>query len=1213
MPLFQLNKLKGLLTFCISIFYIGVICPEVVLAQCPPPSADITISGSSSTNYILNAGDTMHITTTGNYSGDVTIAGGVLFVCASAAQNMNIITTTSGPIGTAYNFSTVNMGSANDHFEINFYNYGTVNKTGDLIMDADAKWYNYGITTITGKITTKAGGEHHNYGSITAGSDFKLELSSLFNNYTGSYFSASKFILDGNMYNAGIVDVGTHYDAGIAAVVTIDGGCFNVSSDFTNVGILDGITCGTITVSGSSDNSGTISGYVAIVDASVSSHPWVDLNTGTVDGTITGVTCGCPGAVPQIENCSNGIDDNLDGFTDAYDLMCDLDGDGVNNEDDQDDDNDGIDDLDESDCNTTWVELVGWKANVMPYASAGSLDPTYTNSAADLIFGSGIGGIIWATHFELSGINQPDLNGAIADNDYIEFAFTTNAGINGLYLQSMLQNKHPASTGAVPANYGYDISIRISNNGFTSSNNAEALYHIDSIIPATWTPDIFQIDPTYYFFEGGKTYTVRVYFFNKIVPATAWFDDLSIFGSTCAYALDVDGDGIPNHMDFNSDGDACPDVVEAGYTDHNNDSILGDNPVTVDVFGLVTSGVDGYTSPDTSFLFSTIISCSDICGNGLDDNGNGLIDCDDPDCGVSTAGYFKGQNASYVFNQTDFTSNISGTADTLFNRPYFIMHDNASGKVFVSDAFNHRVLRYSTISDLFTGAAAEAVLGQPDFVTNTSGTSQTKMNGPHGLAISTSGELFIADYFNSRVLKFNNAATIASGSPADVVLGQSNFTSGSSGLAQNRLSRPTDLFIEADNTLWISDRNNRRVLRFDNATTLGNGALASGVLGNPDFVTSLNTTTDTTVGPTEGIEMIDGDLYVADLLGDRILIWNTAKLKANGAKADRVLGQPDFVTSTVSLTRKSVAYASDLHADADGNLYVTDLTYKRVLIFYDVKNKLDNADADDVVGQSNFTSNISGLAQNRFNTPISSLVFKANNRTYLATCDYLNHRILLFSQEISTLENVVLSDTLKGEDVANTGYLNFSILQQPDIGTVVINDSTTGTFTYTPTGPCMLGTGEDTLLTFKYKVENGNGCADTAVLQILVSDAAACVEICNDSIDNDGDGFTDCADSSDCVPPVPGVITASNDTVCNGVSGEAYSISAIAGATSYDWTVPAGATITAGQGTTSISVDWGSTSGNVCVRSYNGFCYSDFSCKAIQVNFAPGKPVTIFH
>ena len=51
--------------------------------------------------------------------------------------------------------------------------------------------------------------------------------------------------------------------------------------------------------------------------------------------------------------------------------------------------------------------------------------------------------------------------------------------------------------------------------------------------------------------------------------------------------LDTDGDGTPNRLDLDSDGDGCNDVVEAGYTDGDNDGIAGVAPYEYLVDGKV--------------------------------------------------------------------------------------------------------------------------------------------------------------------------------------------------------------------------------------------------------------------------------------------------------------------------------------------------------------------------------------------------------------------------------------------------------------------------------------------------------------------------------------------------------------------------------------------------------------------------------------------------
>jgi len=76
-------------------------------------------------------------------------------------------------------------------------------------------------------------------------------------------------------------------------------------------------------------------------------------------------------------------------------------------------------------------------------------------------------------------------------------------------------------------------------------------------------------------------------------------------------------------------------------------------------------------------------------------------------------------------------------------------------------------------------------------------------------------------------------------------------------------------------------------------------------------------------------------------------------------------------------------------------------------------------------------------------------------------------------------------------------------------------------------------------------------------------------------------------------PAMPGGITQSSPagtTVCAASSGVVYSIAAVFGATNYTWTAPLGTTILSGQGTTSITLDWGSSgagSAPMTVRAEN--------------------------
>ena len=58
--------------------------------------------------------------------------------------------------------------------------------------------------------------------------------------------------------------------------------------------------------------------------------------------------------------------------------------------------------------------------------------------------------------------------------------------------------------------------------------------------------------------------------------------------------VDTDGDGTPDYLDTDSDGDGCFDAKEAGYTDANGDGEVDGTGINAD--GTVANS-DGYIFP----------------------------------------------------------------------------------------------------------------------------------------------------------------------------------------------------------------------------------------------------------------------------------------------------------------------------------------------------------------------------------------------------------------------------------------------------------------------------------------------------------------------------------------------------------------------------------------------------------------------------------------
>jgi secreted PhoX family phosphatase len=128
------------------------------------------------------------------------------------------------------------------------------------------------------------------------------------------------------------------------------------------------------------------------------------------------------------------------------------------------------------------------------------------------------------------------------------------------------------------------------------------------------------------------------------------------------------------------------------------------------------------------------------------------------------------------------------------------------------------VLEYT--APLSTGMAASRVFGQAGSFTtavpNNGGVSANSLSDPCGLVVDTQGNLYVADYFNSRVLEYDTPLT--DDVTADRVFGQPDFTSRTSnngGISANSLSFPQGVAVDVQGNLIVADSNNQRVLEYD--------------------------------------------------------------------------------------------------------------------------------------------------------------------------------------------------------------------------------------------------------------------------------------------------------------------------------------------------------------------------------------------------------------
>ncbi|MBN1139472.1 MAG: DUF11 domain-containing protein [Anaerolineae bacterium] len=367
--------------------------------------------------------------------------------------------------------------------------------------------------------------------------------------------------------------------------------------------------------------------------------------------------------------------------------------------------------------------------------------------------------------------------------------------------------------------------------------------------------------------------------------------------------------------------------------------------------------------------------------------------------------------ADSVMGQAGFTSDWGEfewvEADTLLG-PTDVEVDRSTGRVFVLDRENWRVLSWPSSTALQDGASADLVIGYPDFGEqdwDNPIVSANRLLYPSAIAVDTSGNLYVSDAANYRVLVFR--APLSNGMAASVVIGQPDFTSStapSSPTASN-LFLPGGVAVDSEGNLYVADTGHHRVLEFD--APLTNGQAASRVLGQGGSFTTGgpnqgDLSADTLYYPMDVAVDAAGNLYVADNANHRVLEYNTPL--AGDPTADRVFGQGgSFNTQTPNkggLSADSLNLPTAVAISADSVLYIADTSNHRVLE-YDAPLTGDTT-ADLVFGQQgSFTTNQmnnGGRSAESLRSPWGIAVDAAGN-LYLADSD--NNRALVYLKPVT--------------------------------------------------------------------------------------------------------------------------------------------------------------------------------------------------------------------
>jgi hypothetical protein len=384
-------------------------------------------------------------------------------------------------------------------------------------------------------------------------------------------------------------------------------------------------------------------------------------------------------------------------------------------------------------------------------------------------------------------------------------------------------------------------------------------------------------------------------------------------------------------------------------------------------------------------------------------------------------------------NLNSGTANNGGIGASTLSSPFGLTCSGS--KLLVSDSSNRRVLIWNTIPSA-NFQAADVVLGQPDFVSNTSnngGRSASSLSTPNDLEVGPDGHLYVVDGSNHRVLVWNSIPS-TNMAAADLVLGQTNFTNGTAATSQTRLNAPLGVTM-VGNRVLVSDQSHRVMVWNSSPTT--NGQAADLVIGQTTFTATTSGLAANRLNRPFFMASDGAKLFVGDENNNRVLIWNTFPT-VNGQAADVVLGQPNFTSNTANNGGIGAGTLSDalgvavISVGGVNRLFAVDKANNRILVWNTLPTSNQQV-ADSVIGQSTFTSVGTGgvaISGTAFLTPRDI----AYNGQQFAVCDRTNNRVLLWnSMPTSSLQepDVVIGQPSSSTTTANNGGLSAKSLSGP--------------------------------------------------------------------------------------------------------------------------------------------------------------------------------------
>jgi uncharacterized protein (TIGR03437 family) len=269
------------------------------------------------------------------------------------------------------------------------------------------------------------------------------------------------------------------------------------------------------------------------------------------------------------------------------------------------------------------------------------------------------------------------------------------------------------------------------------------------------------------------------------------------------------------------------------------------------VAGSNTIGYGGDGGPATK------ATLYDPYGVWIDSAGNLLIaDLDNQLVRKVTANGNIGTVAGNTAEGAGFAGDGGPATSAQFYQPFGIVTD-AAGNLYITDSGNHRIRKVDTSGNITTIAGTGVGPGPGGFSGDGGPAANASLNKPFGLSLDSAGNLYFADSGNNRIRKVdtNGIITTVAG------IGTAG-SAGDGGLATKaQLARPWDVKVDSAGDLFIADYTNSRIrlVTPDGVINTIAGGTGPGYTGD-----GANATAAKLNFPTGIAIDTNGDLYIAD-------------------------------------------------------------------------------------------------------------------------------------------------------------------------------------------------------------------------------------------------------------------------------------------------------------------------------------------------------------